>query len=273
MLLFSILSGKRSEVTATTKLFTLRKQNLAMNYRILSGLFAFTLLLGCSSSDEIVPDVPASQLYADAQSSLRSGNWLTAINELEALDSRYPFGPYSEQVQLDLIYAYYKNGDLALALATIERFSRLNPTHKKMDWVLYMRGLSHMAQDQNFMHSLFNIDRSDRNPEPVKAAFNDFKRLLQRYPESTYAADTEKRMVALKNRLAEYDFAIADFYLRREAWIAAINRAQELQKTYPDTEAARKSLNIQLEAYKQLGLTESEERVKELIRLNPVKPR
>ncbi|MFC1237068.1 outer membrane protein assembly factor BamD [Vibrio sp. F74] len=241
-----------------------------MNYRTLSSLLALSLLFGCSSSDEIVPDVPASELYTDAQSSLRSGNWLTAVEKLEALDSRYPFGPYSEQVQLDLIYAYYKNGDLPLALATIERFSRLNPTHTKMDWVLYMRGLSHMAQDQNYMHNIFNIDRSDRDPEPVKSAFSDFKRLLQRYPNSAFAADSQKRMYALKNRLANYDLASADFYLRREAWIAAINRSQELQKTYPDTEAARKSLEIQLEAYQQLGLTEAVARTKALMKLNPI---
>jgi outer membrane protein assembly factor BamD len=241
-----------------------------MNYRTLSSLLALTLLFGCSSSDEIVPDVPASELYTDAQSSLRSGNWLTAVEKLEALDSRYPFGPYSEQVQLDLIYAYYKNGDLPLAQATIERFTRLNPTHPRMDWVLYMRGLSNMAQDQNYMHNIFNMDRSDRDPEPVKAAFADFKRLLQRYPDSAYASDARQRMLALKNRLANYDLASADFYLRREAWIAAINRSQELQKTYPDTKAARKSLEIQLEAYEKLGLTEAVERTKELIKLNPI---
>jgi len=241
-----------------------------MNYRTLLSLLTLTLLFGCSSSDEIVPDVPASELYTEAQSSLRSGNWLTAVEKLEALDSRYPFGPYSEQVQLDLIYAYYKNNDLPLALATIERFIRLNPTHAKMDWILYMRGLSHMAQDQNYMHRIFNTDRSDRDPEPVKSAFSDFKRLLQRYPKSVYAADSQKRMYALKNRLANYDLASADFYLRREAWIAAINRCQELQKTYPDTEAARKSLKIQQEAYKQLDLTEAVDRTKELIKLNPM---
>lgn len=241
-----------------------------MNYRTLSGLLALSLLFGCSSSNEIVPDVPASELYTEAQSSLRSGNWLTAVEKLEALDSRYPFGPYSEQVQLDLIYAYYKNGDLPLALATIERFTRLNPTHTKMDWILYMRGLSHMAQDQNFMHSVFNIDRSDRDPEPVKSAFTDFKRLLERYPDSPFAADAQKRMYSLKNRLADYDLASADFYLRREAWIAAINRCQELQKTYPDTMAARKSLEIQLEAYEQLGLTDAVERTKAMIELNPI---
>ena len=241
-----------------------------MKHFTLSGLLALTLLVGCSSSNEIVPDVPPSVLYSEAQVSLQSGSWLTAIEKLEALDSRYPFGAYSEQVQLDLIYAYYKNDDLALGLATISRFLRLNPTHEKQDWVLYMRGLTHMAQDRNFMHDLFNIDRSDRDPEPVKLAFADFKKLLERFPASPYAEDSQKRMFALKNRLAEYDLATADFYLRREAWIAAINRSQELQKTYPDTIAARKSLDIQLEAYRQLKLDDAVKRTEQLIELNPL---
>ncbi len=133
-----------------------------------------------------------------------------------------------------------------------------------------MRGLTHMAQDRNFMHDLFNIDRSDRDPEPVKQAFDDFNKLLKRYPNSHYAEDAQKRMIALKNRLANYDLATAEFYLRRGAWIASINRCQELQKTYPDTEAARKSLKIQLEAYKQLELQDAIARTEELIRLNPI---
>jgi len=239
-----------------------------MKKQTLSGLLALGLLFGCSSSKDIVPDIPPAELYSEAKIALQTGNWRTAIEQLEALDSRYPFGAYSEQVQLDLIYAYYKNGDLPLGLATIERFTRLNPTHEKADWVLYMRGLTHMGQDRNFMHDIFSVDRSDRDPEPVKAAFSDFKRLLQRYPDSPYAKDAQKRMFALKNRLADYDLATADFYLRREAWIAAINRCQELQKTYPDTNAARKSLKIQLAAYKQLGLTEAIERTEAMIALN-----
>lgn len=240
-----------------------------MKYRTLSGLLTLSLLFGCSSSQEIVPDIPAAELYSEAQSSLQSGNWQSAIEELEALDSRYPFGAYSEQVQLDLIYAYYKNNDIPLALASIERFQRLNPTHEKLDWILYMRGLSYMAQDHSFMHSAFNIDRSDRDPEPARSAFASFKKLLQRYPESAYSADARERMHSLKNRLADYDLATADFYLRREAWIAAINRCQELQKTYPDTGAARESLKIQLAAYQKLGLDEAVQRTRELIKLNP----
>ena len=242
-----------------------------MKYQALSGLLVLTLLLtGCSSKKPIVPDLPPSQLYSQAQTALQAGKWSNAIEKLEAMDSRYPFGPYSKQVQLDLIYVYYQNGDYAMSLATIDRFTRLNPTNKKMDWVLYMRGLTNIAQDSNYMHELFNVDRSDRNPEPAKEAFADFKKLLKRYPHSLYAKDARQRMFALKNRLANYDLATADFYLRREAWIAAIKRCQQLQDTFPNTEAARKSLKIQLKAYEQLGLKKAVERTKQLIALNPL---
>ncbi len=258
----------RTESNEYSGIIYLKESNPDMKKHLLSGLVVLSVLAGCSSSKDVVPDIPPSELYSDAQSSLQSGNWTNAIKKLEALDSRYPFGAYSEQVQLDLIYAYYKNDELALSSATIDRFMRLNPTNERLDWVLYMRGLTHMAQDQNFMHSVFNIDRSDRDPEPVKKAFADFKKLLQRYPDSQYAEDAKLRLIALKNRLANYDLATADFYLRREAWIAAIKRCQEIQKTYPNTEAARQSLPIQLEAYKQLGMQEAIDRTKMLIQLN-----
>ncbi|WP_087019084.1 outer membrane protein assembly factor BamD [Thaumasiovibrio subtropicus] len=237
----------------------------------LSGLLAIALLAGCSTSKEtVVPDIPPADLYAEAQTALQEGSWQTAIEKLEALDSRYPFGAYSEQVQLDLIYAYYKNDDLALSEATINRFNRLHPTHDRADWVLYMRGLSAMAQDRSFMHDLFNIDRSDRDPEPARKAFADFRRLLERYPDSVYANDAQARMVFLKSRLAEYELSTIDFYIRREAWIAAINRAQQLQQHYPNTEAAKRSLTYMLKAYEELGLEEPAQRTRELIELNPV---
>ncbi|MGV3001891.1 outer membrane protein assembly factor BamD [Vibrio sp.] len=242
-----------------------------MKHLYLLGLVSLLFLAGCADNKDAVPDIPPSDLYTQAQQDLQAGSWTESIKKLEALDSRYPFGPYSDQVQLDLIFAYYKNGDYPLTLATIERFTRLNPTHERSDWVLYMRGLTHMAQDSNFMHSLFNMDRYDRDPEPVKAAFIDFKRLLERYPDSLYAADSRARLSSLKNRLAEYDLSSADFYLRREAWIAAINRCQEIQKTYPDTIAARDSLKIQLKAYKELGLDDAVKRTEQLIELNKKK--
>lgn len=235
----------------------------------LTTLLAVAILSGCSSTEEVVPDVPPSELYATAQQALQSGSWNTAIERLETLDSRYPFGAYSEQVQLDLIYAYYKNDDLALGEATIDRFNRLNPAHEKADWVLYMRGLTSMAQDRSFMHDIFNIDRHDRDPEPARHAFRDFKRLLERYPNSRYTADAKARMIFLKNRLADYELATTDFYIRRGAWVAAINRAQLIQREYSDTQAARQSIELMEIAYEKLGLTTPIENTRELKALNP----
>lgn len=236
----------------------------------LTSLLAISMLAGCANKDAIAPDILPSQFYQQAQVSLSEGNWNTAIKELELLDSRYPFGAYSEQVQLDLIFAYYKNNDLALAEATIERFMRMNPGHIQVDWVLYMRGLTNMAQDISLIHNMLNLDRNDRDPEPARKAFIDFRRLLTRYPNSEYAADAQKRMIALKNRLANYELATADFYVRREAWIAVINRCQQIQRDFPDSSAARKSLPLMLKAYEALKLELPIQRTMELIEINPI---
>lgn len=235
----------------------------------ISTLLAFFMLAGCSTTEEIVPDVPPSEYYKEAQTLLNQGSWITAIKELELLDSRYPFGAYSKQVQLDLIYAYYKNKDFALSEATIERFMRMNPGHADMDWILYMRGLNNMAQDSSLLHDVMSLDRNDRDPEPARKAFVDFRRLISSYPKSEYAADAQKRMFALKNRLAESELATADFYARREAWVAVVNRCQQIQRDFPDTQAARKSLPLMLKAYEMLKLDAPAQRTRELMKLNP----
>lgn len=119
-----------------------------MKYLVAAATLSL-FLAGCSGSKEEVPDNPPNEIYATAQQKLQDGNWKQAITQLEALDNRYPFGPYSQQVQLDLIYAYYKNADLPLAQAAIDRFIRLNPTHPNIDYVMYMRGLTNMALDDS----------------------------------------------------------------------------------------------------------------------------
>lgn len=123
-----------------------------MKYLVAAATLSLALV-GCSGSKEEVPDNPPNEIYATAQQKLQDGNWKQAITQLEALDNRYPFGPYSQQVQLDLIYAYYKNADLPLAQAAIDRFMRLNPTHPNIDYVIYMRGLTNMALDDSALQA------------------------------------------------------------------------------------------------------------------------
>ncbi|CRY54293.1 outer membrane protein assembly complex subunit YfiO [Yersinia intermedia] len=239
-----------------------------MKYLVAAATLSL-VLTGCSSNKDVVPDNPPSELYATAQQKLQDGNFKGAITQLEALDNRYPFGPYSQQVQLDLIYAYYKSADLPLAQASIDRFMRLNPTHPNIDYVLYMRGLTDMALDDSALQGFFGIDRSDRDPQHAKAAFRDFNQLIQSYPNSQYATDAQKRLVFLKNRLAKHELAVAQYYTKRGAYIAVVNRVEQMLRDYPDTQATRDALPLMENAYKQLQLNAEADKVAKIIAANP----
>ncbi|AJJ20273.1 outer membrane protein assembly factor BamD [Yersinia sp. 2544 StPb PI] len=239
-----------------------------MKYLVAAATLSL-VLTGCSSNKDVVPDNPPSELYATAQQKLQDGNFKGAITQLEALDNRYPFGPYSQQVQLDLIYAYYKSADLPLAQASIDRFMRLNPTHPNIDYVLYMRGLTDMALDDSALQGFFGIDRSDRDPQHAKAAFRDFNQLIQNYPNSQYATDAQKRLTFLKNRLAKHELAVAQYYTKRGAYVAVVNRVEQMLRDYPDTQATRDALPLMENAYKQLQLNAEADKVAKIIAANP----
>ena len=238
-----------------------------MKYLVAAATLSLALA-GCSSSKDVVPDSPPSEIYATAQQKLQDGNFKAAITQLEALDNRYPFGPYSQQVQLDLIYAYYKNADLGLAQATIDRFIRLNPTQRNIDYVLYMRGLTDMALDDSALQGFFGVDRSDRDPQHARDAFNDFSKLVRGYPNSQYAPDAAKRMLFLKDRLAKFQLAVAEFYTKRGAWVAVVNRVDGMLRDYPDTQATRDALPLMENAYRQMQLINEADKVAKIIAAN-----
>lgn len=229
-------------------------------------------LTGCSSSpddeDLIIANKGAEALYEDAKTAMRVGNFNRAAATLAALDSRYPFGPLSNQVQLDLIYAYHKTGKTAEALATIDRFIRLNPNHSDVDYAHYMRGLVNMESDRNFFQEIVNMDRSDRDATEVRAAFEDFRTLIDKFPDSKYAADARKRMVYIKHRLAKYEIAVARYYIERGAFVAAANRGQYIVENFSDTNLVQEALEIMVECYNELGLDELKNNALDTLRLN-----
>jgi len=229
-------------------------------------------LTGCSSSDTeervVVANQGAQVLYDNAKQQMDNGNFSGAATTLSSLDSRYPFGPLSHQVQLDLIYSYYKSGKPDQTLATIDRFIRLNPNHSDVDYAYYMRGLTNMESDNNLFQELLNIDRSDRDPTRSREAFDDFRGLIERYPNSKYSADARKRMLYIKNRLAGYEISIARFYMRREAFVAAANRGKYVLEHYPDSDKVQQALEIMVACYDQLQLTELKDNVIKTLRLN-----
>lgn len=229
-------------------------------------------ITGCSGTNEKdiqkVPDKSAQALFSDARQSLDNGLYQKAIQILSAIDSRFPYGPISHQVQLDLIYAYYKSGNAAQGLALTDRFLRLNPSHANIDYVYYMRALINVATQENLFQNLAGIDRSDRDPTAARDAFKDLKTLLEKYPESKYAADSRQRMIAIKSRLAKYELSVAGYYLKREAYVSAANRGKYIVEYFSPSAETEEALEIMIFCYEKLGLTDLQVNAKQVLAAN-----
>ena len=230
------------------------------------------VLVGCSGTTEKdiqkVPDKSAQALFSDARQSLDNGLYQKAIQILSAIDSRFPYGPISHQVQLDLIYAYYKSGDAAQGIALTDRFLRLNPAHANIDYVYYMRALINIATETNLFQDLAGIDRSDRDPTAARDAFNDLKIVLEKYPNSKYAADARQRMITIKSRLAQYELAVARYYLKREAYVSSANRGKYIVEYFSPSPETEEALEIMIVCYEKLGLDDLRTNAKQVLAAN-----
>ncbi|UZE95594.1 outer membrane protein assembly factor BamD [Alkalimarinus alittae] len=218
-------------------------------------LTATLLLLGaCASTPD--PELTEKEYYDEAKAAIDAKNFSLATKNLEALETRYPFGRYAEQAQLDLIYARYNNINLEGARAAADRFIRLHPQSPHADYAYYIRGIASYNLDIGLASQYFPaVDVTSRDPGEMRRAFDDFSQLLTRYPNSNYAADAEQRMVEIRNRLSEYELHAARYYLKREAYIAAANRASHIVKNFPNTSAVEPALTIMVETYRLLGMS------------------
>ncbi|MEX1221292.1 MAG: outer membrane protein assembly factor BamD [Idiomarina sp.] len=241
-----------------------------MNYRLALTFAAALAVASCSSSpdESRVPLTEAEAMYQQAQEQMASGSLTSARVTLEDFLTRYPFGPYAEQVQLDLIYLTYKLDDIQKALANIDRFLRLNPNHRDIDYVMYMRGMVNQRAEYSAIQEMVGVDRSDRDPSFAKQAFEDFSNLLREFPESKYAADAKQRMVWLKSRLAQYELAVAQYYMKREAYLAAANRGRYVLEYFSNTPEVEAALAIMVESYDQMGLDDLREQARATLRKN-----
>ncbi|WP_225639257.1 outer membrane protein assembly factor BamD [Candidatus Profftia sp. (ex Adelges kitamiensis)] len=229
------------------------------------------VLIGCSySKQKLTSNHIFFITYTTAQTNLQKGNFKTAIQQLELLDNAYPFGPYSQQVQLDLIYAYYKSSNFLIAQTYVDRFIRLNPSHPNIDYIFYMRGLIDMAMDENTLQEFFGIDRSDCNPEYAEQSFQDFSKLIKCYKHSEYASDAIRRLIYLMERLAKYDLSVARYYIKRRAYIATINRVEMMLRNYPNTQAVRNALPLMQYAYIKINLNSQANKVAKIITENNI---
>ncbi len=201
-------------------------------------------------------DIPEQELYEQAMKAMEEPNYEVAIQKLEQLEARYPFGRYSEQAQLELIYAYYKRSEPEAAKAAADRFIRLHPQHENLDYAYYLRGLTAFNEEMGLVERYLPTDLSMRDPGAARDSFNDFALLLRRFPNSQYAPDAQARMQYLKNQLATYEIHVARYYLKRSAFLAAANRGRYVVENLQGATAMPDALAVMVVAYRELGLND-----------------
>jgi outer membrane protein assembly factor BamD len=207
-------------------------------------------------------------LYRNAQRSMRSGNYSQAIETLQRLEARFPFGRYAEQSQLEIIYAHYMAGSFESARTAADRFIRLHPSNPHIDYAYYLKGLSAYSKNKGLMDRFFASDPARRDMTSARDAYADFGTLLARYPSSQYVPDARQRMLYLRDLLARSELHAADYYMRRRAYAAASNRARYVVETYSKSDVAADALALMIEANYRLGLEDAANDALRVLTLN-----
>lgn len=242
-----------------------------MNIKHYLPVVFVTLLAGCSMMPKEIDqtkDWSAQRLYSTAKGNLNDGAYEEAIKYYEKLESRYPFGKFAQQAQIDVAYAYYKSLEPEAAVAAAERFIRLYPRHPHVDYAYYIKGLANFNRGMGLIERYLPRDASQRDPGAALQSFNDFSELTRRFPESRYAADAAQRMLYLRNNLARHEVHVAEYYMRREAYVAAVNRAKYVVENYQRTPAVPDALVLLVKGYKLLGLMDLAEDTLRVLKLN-----
>ncbi|ABN74211.1 outer membrane protein assembly factor BamD [Actinobacillus pleuropneumoniae] len=231
---------------------------------VLAGL----LVVGCSSANKELEETSAQDLYTKGQTYLQDGDYNSAIRYLDAIGAKGGQGTFGEQTQLSLIFANYKIGEYYKALDAAERFVRAYPNSASMDYVYYLAGLSNARLGDNFIQDFFGVNRASRALDSVRNAYGSFQTIVQHYPQSQYARDAQNWMAYLINRMAEHELSIVKFYDEREAYVAVVNRVEEMMRFYPESKPTYQALSYMQKAYEQMGVKDSAEKVAALIEAN-----
>jgi outer membrane protein assembly factor BamD len=240
-----------------------------LGLRLLLVLAFFGALISCAGNDEIKTEIDnITEAYELAQLSIKRKNYRRGIQVFEAIQARFPFSDLSRQIQLELMHAYFKSGQREQAIEIADTFIRENPIHARVDYALYIKGLAYYDDGIGLLDRWFRVDTSKRPPDGISRAYSTFRRLVERYPDSEYSADAEQRMVAMRNRLADYENHVADYYLRRGAYIAAVNRATTALESYNGAPGNALSLRIMAEAYDNLGMNDLAADARRVLKLN-----
>ncbi len=234
-------------------------------------ILAALSLGGCGLLPETADETAgwsANRLYSEAKQAMSDGGYDKAIKYFEKLEARYPYGRYAQQAQLEVAYAYYRQAEPASTIAACDRFIRLHPNHPNVDYAYYLKGLANFNEDLGFLGYVSLQDLTERDPKAARDSFDAFKVLAAKYPESKYTPDATARMKYLVNALASHEVHVARYYMKRGAYVAAVNRAQTAVKTYADAPANEEALFIMVKAYDLLGMNDLRDDTERVMRKN-----
>ena len=216
-------------------------------------LFTIFLTIGCVSSVEKSSNWTAKEFHNTAKEYLDAGEWEEAIEYYHQLEQRYPYGKYTEQSKLEVIFAYYRNGEPEFAISSADQFIRLYPTHPRLDYAYYLKALSIFKSSTTLLDRVSGDDPSKRDISPAWKSFYAFRELITLFPRSSYASDAHQRMTELLDLIARHEINIGYYYLRRGAYVAALNRAKYVIEHYPEGAVVQDALEIMVSAYKSIG--------------------
>lgn len=228
-------------------------------------------LSGCGLLPKVADETAgwsAQRLYSEAKDNLNDGDYEKAIKLYETLEARYPYGRYAQQAQLEIAYAYYKDQEPISAIAACDRFIKLHPNHPNVDYAYYLKGLANFTEDESLLSQLSTQDMSERDPKAARDSFAAFKELIALFPNSKYADDARARMKYLVNAISANEVHVAKYYLRREAYVAAVNRAKSVVVNYPETPSIEEALAIMVFAYDKLGIKDLRDDSLRVLKLN-----
>ena len=239
-----------------------------LNLKLFSCLSIVAFFIVSCNSDGPEVEQPEKIYYDQAQRRIASNNYFGAIESLEAIETRYPFGKYAEQAQVELIYVYFMNSENDASHAAAEKFIRLHPRHPNIDYAYFMKGLSSYTRDNSLMQRLTETDLSNRDVSGAKQSFSELTEFLTRHPDSQYAPYAKQRNIYLRNMIARNELAAADYYLSIDAHVAAIRRAKYVIENIPNSSENFRALKILEKSYKALGYIELYDDVIRVIDLN-----
>tara|TARA_B100000925_G_C22011118_1_gene476549 strand:+ start:1273 stop:1992 length:720 start_codon:yes stop_codon:yes gene_type:complete len=239
-----------------------------MKNKILITSIFILLLTSCASKDDEEREPAEVQLYNLAQDRINAKNYVGAVDSLSRIERFYPFGVYAEQARADLIYAHYMTGDFDSAYASSEKFIRLYPRNTNVDYAYFMRGMTGYYQDDGIIGNVFSLELAKRDVSGAMQSYADLTEFIIRYPESEYIDPARERLIFLRNLIASSELDGAEYYLKRGAFVAALNRANYVLKNIPNSTEKDRALRIMKEAYEQLGYPEYAGKVEELQIIN-----